>query len=166
VPDSWLPAAPKAGRRADWQPWRPAEVPDVAGLAYVVVDELEAAVAGLVVSEWPLVDHRGRLRFDPERDRHLAVDARRLAALLSQRRVAALPELRERPPAIGDVFAARVALHEDVDEPADPSEWFEGEVFDLSGPAREAAKVQTSAALAGVLTPKDVEVLADEFMEP
>jgi hypothetical protein len=165
-------------------PWRPLglerlgselEALVAAGdLVYVVVDELDAGIAALVVSRWPRVDGLGRLRFDLERDVHLAVDAEALQRLLEERvslvaggSGAAEEELRSRPLLVGDVFGARL-VEQPVDEsnaPVDPARWLAGPIVDVSADAREAAKVQYHAAVAGVLTATDVDAIAEEFLE-
>jgi hypothetical protein len=165
-------------------PWRPSglerlgaelEALVAAGkLVYVVVDELDAGIASLVVSRWPHVDGLGRLRFDLERDVHLAVDAEALQRLLEER-VPLVPggagavgeELRSRPLLVGDVFGACLVEvpADERDAPLDPARWLSGPIVDVSADAREAAKVQYHAAVAGVLTATDVDAIAEEFLE-
>jgi hypothetical protein len=150
----------------DW--WRPERVAARLGedarwgsLSYIVVDELEEGVAGLVVSPWPRVDERGRLHFGDEDDSaHVTVEVRALHKLLAAHREPIVNEdvddatrdkLRERDLAIGDVFTARLAKRFGR-SPVDPARWIRSrEVLDITAIARSVAKGQTAAALAGVL---------------
>jgi hypothetical protein len=164
------------------EPWRPAALggiePEVLRRSsYLVVDELQEGVAVLVVSPWPVVDERGRMRFGGEEGRvRVAVGAGALEALLAERRVpvvdgALAPEvatqLRVRPVEVGDVFAARPAFlpGEDGADVGDPAGWLPGPVLDITATAREATKAQASAALAGVLTQEQVEQIVAEMQE-
>lgn len=66
---SWLePSPPK--RTPKLRPWKAPSLTeagvDIAGLSYVVVEEVEGNVAGLSLSPWPGADRRGRLRFPAE----------------------------------------------------------------------------------------------------
>lgn len=163
-------------------PWRPQLLaglrPDLGGLvaggelAYVVVDELDAGVAGLVISEWPRVDELGRLRFELEADVRVAVDAAALQELLGERvpvassgGEAVAGELRRRRLVVGDVFAAplRERPAEDVETPGDPRRWLGSPIVDLSSEAREAAKVQYYAAVAHVLDERELDEIVSEF---
>jgi hypothetical protein len=153
----------------DW--WRPDEIVarlgaavDWASLSYIVVDELEQEIAGLVVSPWPQVDPSGRLHFGREEDSfHVTVDEERLGALLARRREpivkdhlpdATMDALRQRKLAIGDVFAARIAETHFRRSPVDPPRLIRGaRVLDITAIARAVAKGQTAAALAGLLDP-------------
>jgi hypothetical protein len=169
--------------------WQPKQVgewlgehPSWGSLSYVVVDELEGGVAGLVASPWPRVDERGRLHFGEEEDsRHVSVTEEALLALLEEKRrpmvqveldEQAEQELKSRRLAIGDVFAARVrgrrgrpsggdGAHSGT--PIDPRKWIRGEVLDLTAEARELAKVQTAAAVAGVVDDAFLELVGEEI---
>jgi hypothetical protein len=170
----WLPPDPPRDDLEGLEPWRPlGHDADTAGLAYIVVDELHEGIAGLVVSAWPRVDERGRLHFGGEGEStRVATPADALLALLSERRAPIVPggveaaqeeALRTRPVAIGDVFAARLRAEP---SPGDPGAWLATPVLDLTVPAREAAKAQTSAALSGAMSTDYLAVVADEFAEP
>jgi hypothetical protein len=157
----WLPPEPPPADLSALPPWRPLDV-DTEGLVYVVVDELHEGIAGLVVSPWPRVDARGRLHFGEEADsREVAAPVAALHALLRDRRVVE-EVLRTRPVAIGDVFGARLRA-----EPAsgDPAAWIEPPVLDLTAPARELTKAQTSAALSGAMRADYLDVVAAEMTE-
>jgi hypothetical protein len=178
----------------DLEPWRPKALADWLGpginldaLAYVVVDELEEGVAGLVASPWPHVDEMGRLNFGDEEDsRHVTVRARDFLEVLKKERRPIVPlkpeetpedALRTRALAVGDVFAARVRGGRgdppggddddgpDGGEPVDPQQWLRGEVLDITADAREAVKLQTSAALAGTFDERYVGTVGAEYFD-
>jgi hypothetical protein len=156
----WLPPEPPPDDLSALPLWRP--VADADELAYVVVDELHEGIAGLVVSAWPRVDERGRLRFGEESDsRRVAAPVRALQALLRDRRVDE-EVLRDRPVAIGDVFGARLRA---TPANGDPAAWVDPPVVDLTGPARELTKAQTSAALSGAMPAGYLDVVAAEMIE-
>jgi hypothetical protein len=177
-----------------WQPklvkkWLGAD-PRWGSLSYVVVDELERGVsgleqgiAGLVVSPWPRVDERGRLHFGDEEDsRHVTVREKDFLELLAEKRKPIVRkqldakeehELRTRDLAIGDVFAARVRGRrghrpgDDAypDEPVDPRKWLRDEVLDITAGARDVAKLQTAAAVAGTVDAEFLDSVAQELAE-
>lgn len=163
-----------------WQPRGLGEVIDrelVGQLSYIVVEELSEGVASLVVAPWPGVDGRGRLRFGDE-DEQFRVVANRdeLSDALAVYRVpiagaqvseALERQLRERPLTVGDVFGAWTQWQVDDDGAAieDPFAWLYASVFDVTADARDAAKAQTNAAVAGVLEQEDLEGLLAEFRE-
>ncbi|MGP0101808.1 MAG: hypothetical protein ACLPUT_09355 [Solirubrobacteraceae bacterium] len=161
-------------------PWIPVALrkrDDLGGFAYVVVEELIDDRVGLVASEWPAEDD-GAPRFHPDmREAELTMSRTDLQAYLNETRspgpqevIAQLPteseiELRQRPIAVGDAFAARL-MPELLEGPA--AEEVEvvdaaalGEVIDITAEAREAAKAAMYRALTPPLDP-DVaeEVLA------
>jgi hypothetical protein len=134
---------------------------------YVVVDELEEDVAVLLVEPWPIVDDRGRLRFQRP-DQRVSVDAYvdSFQRLLMNRVPAG--ELRDeqrttfaaRPLRVGDVFCAvidRAALANT------PDKWLRLPVIDVTAEARDAAKAQYFAAVGPVLRPEQLEALVDGF---
>jgi hypothetical protein len=172
-----------------WQPKQIVEVlgalPSWGALSYVVVDELEQGVAGLVASPWPRVDERGRLLFGDEEDsKHVTVVEEEFLALLAEKRhpivqveldEQAVQELKSRRLAIGDVFAARVrgrrcrppgGAGPHSGSPIDPRQWIRGEVLDLTAEARELAKLQTGAAVSGVIGDEFLEIAGEEMQEP
>jgi hypothetical protein len=165
----WLPSAPEPVDRSALEPWAVPGVTFEAELAYIVVDELHEGIAGLVITPWPRVDGKGRLVFESEDEaRRVAAPAAALEALLSQERqpvvnvgAADLEALQERAVQIGDVFAA--CVH---GEPAngDPAAWIRRPVLDITAPARELAKTQTSAALSGAMSADYLDHVAEELV--
>jgi len=166
----WLPREPPPADLSALAPWRPEGVEDPEGLAYIVVDELHDGIAGLVVTAWPRVDERGRLRFGRESEStRVATPAGALLALLRERRTpivaggldeAQRDAMRTRPVEIGDVFAARLRA---APAPGDPAAWLQEPVLDLTAPARELTKAQTSAALSGAVDAGYLDVVAKEM---
>lgn len=148
------------------RPWRPAAIEGVptARLRYVVVDEVFSGRAELGISEWPIVDPLGRLRFPQGGTLHIEVDARRMRSFLRQHRMprkAVARELRA-----GDTFGFAVrsrALTDFVStlessSPSTTSEdrklldpatwgWLVPPIYDVTAVAREAAKLSYYAAL-------------------
>ena len=123
-----LPAAVKAegeplAAHVDAEP----DIPSIADLSYIAVDEVSEGVVTLLVSVWPELDERGRLRF-PETE-PVAIDVRQAAleALLAANRQPR--QLAARPLREGDVLAARTR------------NWIVPPVFDVTADARDAAKV-------------------------
>lgn len=125
------PVAPRAGAVAG--------VSHIAELSYVTVDEVSQGIVTLLVSEWPEIDERGRLRFPRADPVALDVDEAVLAAYLPAVR---LPRrLADRPLREGDAFAARTTLgRRPPGRSQDPGTWLKGPVFDVTADAREAAK--------------------------
>ena len=158
------------------RPWMPHGLAP-GSLAYLVVEELGEDVASVVVAPWPAVDDRGRLRFAGEESTvRVAVPREDLLATLARHRrpmpamevsAEVEQELVERELAVGDVFGAALAHlpSEDGEPVGHPEGWLEPPVFDLTAEVREFAKAQTNAAVAGVLTPDDVEAMVDEAHE-
>jgi hypothetical protein len=185
VPE-WLPAGRPGQKRAGLRPWQPAGIDrlkpkeDWSDVRYIVVDELQEGIAGLVVSPWPVVDGRGRLVFgDEEASMRVAVPSATLLALLEQERVpvvqktvddATLQQLQVRELRIGDTFAARVA-HDPGEpggggpageQPEDPGDWLIAPVLDITDEAYDAARTQMHAALGGFLDESIVDAYAEE----
>jgi hypothetical protein len=166
----WLPREPPPADLSALAPWCPAGVEDCEGLAYIVVDELHDGIAGLVVTAWPRVDERGRLRFGREAEStRVAAPAEALLDLLRAGRAPVVPggldeaqaeAMRTRSVEIGDVFAARLRAEP---APGDPAAWLQAPVLDLTAPAREVAKAQTSAALSGAVDAGYLDVVAEEM---
>lgn len=120
-------------------------------MSYLVVDEIIDGRALLQVSPWPVVDGRGRLRF-PGLDNSYVVGtdaARFVDGVIRQ------PDEPSRPLRIGDVFAASVRRPPRVDERTDLADHMTSPAVDISGVAREAAKSQYYAAVAGVYDERD-----------
>jgi hypothetical protein len=165
----WLPPAPEPVDRSALDPWPVPGVTFEAELAYIVVDELHEGIAGLVVSPWPRVDARGRLVFGSEEEStRVAAPAAALEALLSEERTpvvdvgaADLEALQARAVEIGDVFAACV---HGTPANGDPAAWMRRPVLDITAPARELAKMQTSAALSGAVSADYLDHVAEELV--
>lgn len=175
---SWLPSRPKVLPPTD-RPWKPALIGtrSTEELRYAVVDEIfpgamlkrgsRTGLAELSISDWPVVDALGRLRFPGDAAVHVEADAERLRLLLRRHRLprkAVSRDLRG-----GDTFALLVQPHSfdsflseiDSDEATsanrsrtlDPSkwEWLRMPVYDITADAREAAKLAYFAALTAPL---------------
>lgn len=157
--------------------------------AYVVVDDLDGALAVVVVSPWPVLDELGRLRFPEEDSFQLAADAEALHQKVSaarRRRLGDLaptddPEAFEaaaRPLRVGDAFQvtrafptegvlsalAALAPSDDVDSTDTPRRivFTESDGFDfwdVTAWARDAAKLAFYAAVAPALTLEEYEAI-------
>ena len=163
----WLPSPPPAaaGSRRRWQPGGL----DVETQSFLVVDEIVGSSVGLVLSAWPEVDDRGRLRFGGT-PRMLGADRGALEAFLAEHR---RPEGFARSLRIGDAFAVRViadafadvgeelAAQKRMEPLLDPAAWIRPPVHDVSADAREAAKTAFYAAVTPILTPAESAELAD-----
>ena len=195
---TWLPPPARAAAAQSLEPWRPKPVAKALGpgvdwdsLGYIVVDEVQEDVCGLVLSRWPKVDERGRLHFGEESDSsRIPMMLPELLALLRDERKPIVPidldEEQERAVAdreiqIGDVFAAK--LRQDprdgrgqprepvgdwggpVDAPESPDAWLAPPILDITAEAVEVAKAQASAALSGVVDQSYLELVAAELTE-
>jgi hypothetical protein len=108
-------------------------------LRHVVIDELEENIVGLVVSSWPRVDERGRLRFGGEHaSERIATVADALRAVLEEERGG------------GPGTTA-------------PEGLFKRPVLDITAEARDAAKAQASATASGVIDEAFLELVSQEF---
>lgn len=167
--ETWLPpgAAPLP---LEGKPWRPQTIPRLSTrkMRYVVVDEIFADLAELSVSEWPVLDASGRLRFLGEETMHVEVEAERMRLFLRRHRMprkGASRELR-----VGDAFGVAIepggldafVSHLAEDPPSTASErrkaldpatwdWLRPPVFDVTADAREGAKLAYSAAVTSPL---------------
>lgn len=136
-----LPAAVKAegeplAAHVDAEP----DIPSIADLSYIAVDEVSEGVVTLLVSVWPELDERGRLRF-PETE-PVAIDVRQAAleALLAANRQPR--QLAARPLREGDVLAARTRVgRRSSSRGRSTANWIVPPVFDVTADARDAAKV-------------------------
>jgi hypothetical protein len=158
------------------RPWRPEAISGVstARLRYVVVDEVFSARAELSISEWPVMDGLGRLRFPKEDTLHIEVDARRMRTYLRRHRMPRKGVARELR--VGDAFGFAVrsrTLTAFLSTPVsssplplpeqrkllDPAtwEWLVPPVYDVTAEAREAAKLSYYGALTMPLPPEVVE---------
>ncbi|SDY47595.1 hypothetical protein SAMN05661080_03588 [Modestobacter sp. DSM 44400] len=140
----WLPAALRA------HGWSQS---DVGTLSYLVLDEIVGSSATMLLSAWPWADLQGRVRFAvDDSTRGVTVDVHALEHALYRGWL-------ERPPRIGDVFAAVVpqAVH-DVQEPDEAPQWdrpiadlVDGPVYDLTREGRTVAALADSALVSPVL---------------
>jgi hypothetical protein len=169
----WLPPAAAPAGDDRHRSWKPPSLDgyevDLERRSYLVVDEIVDGSVGLVLSPWPEVDDRGRLRFGGAAAM-LGAPHSALQSFLHEHRLPA--ELARRPLRIGDAFAVRVirdALGDVGEELAaqrrlepllEPSSWIEPPVYDVSVDAREAAKTAFYAAVTPVLTPSEAAGLA------
>jgi hypothetical protein len=163
---------PQAPRRRHWQPRLPAavkaegeplaahigaqpEIESVADLSYISVDEVSEGVVTLLVSDWPELDGRGRLRF-PESE-PAAVDvsqAAHEAFLAANRRP---HDLAARPLREGDALAARTRIGRRSSARGRSSvSWIVPPVFDVTADARDAAKVAFFSAVGTPLSPDQI----------
>lgn len=127
------------------------------GYSYIVVEEIFDDDAELVLSAWPRLDERGRLRFSDETERR-SVDVSRteLQAALSDRRYVSprverlgRDQLQRRSVAVGDVFALLGSL-DDVAKLLEKGSWAtlrRHAIYDITAMARDAAKAAMYAAL-------------------
>jgi hypothetical protein len=166
---SWLPPG-AATPPMKGKPWRPSAIHRLSTrkMRYVVVDEIFADLAELSVSEWPVVDASGRLRFMGEETVHVEVDAERMRLFLRRHR---MPRKRvSRELRVGDTFGVEVEpgrldafVSQLAEEPPttaserrrtlDPAtwDWIRPPVFDVTADAREGAKLAYYAAVTGPL---------------
>lgn len=115
---------------------------------YVVVDEYDEGVIVLVAAAWPRLDDLGRLDF---RGRRRAVTVTDEALNEVVRRRASRPPGVDRPVRISDVFCVRGRVSRD------PSTW--GRIVDVTGEARDEARIAFHAAVAPRPTPKEARTL-------
>ncbi len=148
---SWLPSEPELAAPGPVRRWQPRSLrsTDFSGCRYAVVDEIEAGWAVVGVTDWPVVDEQGRLRFPLEEPVTVTVEVAKLQRFLGEHRV---PEsLRERELRHGDAFAVRTSddrlEHAAGDEPVDPTVWIDPPVYDVTRDARREAKVAFYSAV-------------------
>jgi hypothetical protein len=136
--------------------WRPealqAAMPgeqDVHDFAYVVVEESVDRLVELMAWPWPEADDQGRLFWpvEDESDYQTAVTTRDLLSDQLYR-----PNRLARAPRLGDVYAASHLGPgwQDSDVVTDVRRLFDGELYDISADAREAAKLAYQGAAASV----------------
>jgi len=116
--------------------------------SYVVVDERDEGVLVLVVAAWPIHDDLGRLDFRGRRRSVTVSEATLNEAVLKR---AKRPAGVDRPVRIGDAFCVRGEVGRD------PAKW--GRIVDVTGEARDQAKIAFHAAVAPKATPRDVRAL-------
>jgi hypothetical protein len=125
----------------------------VGTLTYLVLDEIVGSSATLLLSTWPWADAQGRVRFEvDDSTRGVTVDVGALEHALYRGWL-------DRPPRVGDVFAAVVpqAVH-DLQEPDEAPQWdrpiadlVDGPVYDLTPEGRTVAALADSALVSTVL---------------
>jgi hypothetical protein len=170
---SWLPRDRPEPVGADAPPWIPTgfagEPIRWSELSYVVVDELSPEVAGLVVSSWPRIDAKGRVRHVGASWR-VGADMDELKPLLDAQRKtpkrSGYAAGRPRPVRIGDAFAA-VATRPRGRVAAVPtlSRWLSPPIYDVSADARDAAKTALFGALAPTMSEDEVVEIAAEALD-
>jgi hypothetical protein len=116
--------------------------------SYVVVDERDEGVIVLVVAPWPRLDDLGRLDF---RGRRRSVTVKEDALNDVVRRRGKRPEGVERSLRISDALCVRGRVR------GNPSRW--GRIVDVSGEARDQARIAFHAAVAPRATPKEAKAL-------
>jgi hypothetical protein len=169
----WLPR-PAPRRRLPPRPWRPepltaAEAADES-LRYVLVEEVVGDSIGLLVARWPRAGEDGLPVFaDPEEDVEAGADRGALQRYVNAHRAPqpgpAEDELRRRPLALGDVFAARVdaqglerAASVAVAEPG----WLGAPLVDVTAEARQAARLIFYEAMTPPLSEAAEREIRDE----
>jgi hypothetical protein len=172
---AWLPQ-PARRRRLPAAPWCPppltaADVDDEA-LHYVVIEEMVGDSVGLLVAAWPRAAEDGLPVFrDPEQDVEVGADRDALQRHVESHRQpqpevprAVRDELRRRPLALGDVFAARVdagALAQAASEAVADPDWLGEALVDVTAEARVAARQIFYEAM----TPRLPEAAEQEILE-
>jgi hypothetical protein len=116
--------------------------------SYVVVDEREEGIVVLVVAAWPRLDDLGRLDFRGRR-RSVTVSEEAVNAVVKRR--AKRPEGVDREIRISDAFCVRGRVTRDT------STW--GRIVDVTGEARDQARIAFYAAVAPRATPKEAKAL-------
>ena len=169
----WPPKAPPAPPFDEWKPWKPKGSRfDVAGLFYIVVDEIVEPTCVLAVTEWPRIDDKGRVRFRLDARPHLVrVSVTELSAYLAEHRSGA--RHRDRRVRIGDVYAAvartgqlpppetEAEALELTGDDLTPLDWLEPPIHDITAAARETAKIALYGAVAPVLDRDDVKRISE-----
>lgn len=130
------------------------EIQRIDELSYVAVDELGETLVTLVVSVWPTVDRRGRLRFRRPQPTIVDVDRDLLERFLRRSRVPRGP-LAARPLREGDAFAVRTDPLERLDAAGrrDPARWMVKPAYDITADARDAAKASFYGVLGRPIPP-------------
>jgi hypothetical protein len=138
--------------------WRPEALQAAMGaevsmgdFAYVMVEELVDKLILLMAWPWPDADDQGRVCWPAEHELNYktAVTARDLLRYQLYR-----PNRLQRMPRLGDVYAASHLGPgwEDPNPVTDVRELFDGELYDISPDAREAAKLAYHGAAASFPT--------------
>lgn len=134
------------------------DIASVADLSYIAVDEVSEGIATLLVSDWPELDERGRLRFPESEPAAVDVSQAALEALLAANRRP--HDLAARPLREGDALAARTRLRRRPAARGRSSvSWIVPPVFDITADARDAAKVAFFSAIGAPLSAGQVASL-------
>ena len=145
----WRPEALQAATQAG---------EELGDFAYVVVEESVDRLIVLIAWPWPEADDQGRLFWPPasESDFKTAVTTRDLLRDQLYR-----PSRLVRLPRLGDVYAASHLGPgwEGSNLVTDVRQLFDGEVYDISADAREAAKLAYHGAAAPALAKRAVSDL-------
>ena len=138
----WRPEALQAATQAG---------EELGDFAYVVVEESVDRLIVLMAWQWPEADDKGRLFWpmEEESDSKTAVTTRDLLQYQLYR-----PSRLMRLPRLGDVYAASHLGPgwEGSNLVTDVRQLFDGEIYDISADAREAAKLAYHGAAAPALT--------------
>jgi hypothetical protein len=142
---NWLPDPPPKRERRH-RPWRPpslaAEGVDVERLTYIVVDEIVEDTVGLSLHAWPDADSEGRLRFQPGKAAaQVSVPVTEWCEFLSGCNLGFSMKELARLPRVGDAFAAEVTPSSRRRWREPLTRWIPGTVHDVTGEAREVAKL-------------------------
>jgi len=121
---------------------------------YVVIDDIEDAVAKVHASPWPGVDRDGRLVFaPPERRESTAFQVDALYDAIAAHRSRSNQLGQDRSLRVGDVFLVRG--YGDVHDPRPMDAW--DDILDVTRDARYAARAAFYGALVPVLDEYDPE---------
>jgi hypothetical protein len=130
--------------------------------AYVVIDELSDGTAVLVVAPWPNLDGAGRLAFPmdagPKEVAIAEADLRKIANAHRQRAGQVPRDVR-----VGDAFWVRGLMAKPQRVVGKPGAW--GEMLDVTGAARSAAKAALYGAVAPRMKEAPVEAGEEEVRE-
>ena len=130
---------------------------ELAGLSYVVVEDMVDQLALLRRWPWPRVDPLGRLIWHDGSEYDSDAAAVEVPLLRAQLYT---PNGLRRHPRCGDTFAAAGSVEvrwHTVTEVTDLRELFSGALYDISADAREAAKIAYQAGLGAVRPPRAVD---------
>ena len=119
---------------------------------YALVEDQDEGLLVLLAVRWPELDGLGRLRFADAEPVEVPLAQSELENALRRRR----SEEEQRPVRIGDVFLVRGLAAGRLPE-ASLADW--GQLFDVTGPARDAAKAALFAAAAPRVSADDADAL-------
>jgi hypothetical protein len=145
------------------RPWRPAGAglprEGLEKLAYIVVDEIVGEDADLSISNWPMVDDRGRLLLPAQDPLGVHAEVEALTAYVNR------PDVRAGRRVIdirmGTALAAEVRTTGIGGGKARLEKWLVPPVYDVTAPARDKAKAAFYAAVAPALDRKEVKAIRE-----